>query len=79
MSSARNAPCAIVVNAGTKITINVGGSKIELSSTGVTIDATSIKLTGNSGNILELATAQAKLTGATEVVVTGPMGVKLNS
>ena len=69
----------IVVNAGTKITINVGGSKIELSSTGVTIDATSIKLTGNSGNILELATAQAKLTGATEVVVTGPMGVKLNS
>lgn len=69
----------IVINAGNKITINVGSSKIELTATGVTIDGAAIKLTGNSSNSLSLQDQKATLVGGTEVVVTGPAAIKLNS
>jgi hypothetical protein len=68
----------IVINARNKITINVGSSKIELTSDGITIDGTAIKLTGNSANSLELKDQKTTLLGAAEVVITGPAGIKRN-
>ena len=44
----------------------------------MTISAATVNLTGNEGNVLELAAEKAVLTGTAEVVVTGPMGVKVN-
>lgn len=49
-----------------------------LSPQSVTISAAKVTLTGNEGNVLELATEKAALTGTAEVVITGPMGVKIN-
>jgi hypothetical protein len=49
-----------------------------LSPDSVTISAATVKLAGNTGNVLELAGEKATLTGLTETVITGPMGVKIN-
>jgi type VI secretion system secreted protein VgrG len=61
------------------VVIQVGGSKVELTSGAVTVDGTTIKLTGNKANSLELAGTAATLQGGAEVAITGPSGVKLNS
>lgn len=63
-----------IIDAAQEITIQCGNSKIVLSPQAVTISAATVNLTGNEGNVLELATEKATLTGTAEVVITGPMG-----
>lgn len=85
----------VVINAETKITINVGSSKLELTKTDatlsvggstikltaaeITVDGTLIKLTGNTASKLELTGPTATLAAGTTVTVSGPMGVNLNT
>lgn len=68
----------MIIDAAREITIRCGNSEIVLSPKAVTISAATVNLTGNEGNVLELAAEKATLTGTAEVVITGPMGVKVN-
>jgi len=77
-SGQAGAPGHILMEAATGIIIKVGDSKIEITADGIAIDGTMVVLTGNKTNSLDLAGSTAKLLGASDVIVTGPVGIKLN-
>ncbi len=65
------------VEAGTKITLKVGGNSIEISQEGITISA--VKVTVSAQTALEMSGATAKLSGETDLALDGGLHAALKA
>ena len=69
----------ILIEAPNELKLKCGDTTVVLTPDAVTIDSKKVTITGDGKNALTLDAAGANLTSATEVVIVGPSGVKLNS
>ena len=68
-----------MIEAPNELKLKCGDTTVVLTPDAVTIDSKKVTITGDGKNALTLDAAGANLTSATEVVIVGPSGVKLNS
>jgi type VI secretion system secreted protein VgrG len=69
----------VLIEAPTEVKLKCGDTTVVLTPDAVTISSKKVTITGNETSALTLDVAGANLKSATEVVVVGPSGVKLNS
>lgn len=69
----------VLIEAPSEVKLKCGDTTVVLTPDAVTISSKTVTVTGHGTSVLTLDAAGATLKSATEVVVVGPSGVKLNS